>query len=68
MTYINPEIERAMSVILGYWCSGQDIPYLTKKCCNDFINDLRRLHYFDRYDTEILQALNQACLKSARGL
>lgn len=68
MEYINTEIERAMRVILGYWRTGQNMPYLTEKACNEFIDDLRRLSYFDRYEIEILRALNRACLKDARGL
>lgn len=65
---INTEIERAMRVILGYWQSGRSMPYLTEKACSEFIDDLKSLRYFDRYEIEILRALNRACLKDARGL
>lgn len=64
----NTEIERAMRVIVGYWRSGREIPYLTEKVCNGYIEDLRCMGYFDRYEIEILRALNRACLKDARGL
>lgn len=68
MTYTNAEIERAMRVILGYWRSGQNMPYLTGKACDEFIIGLKHMGYFDRYDVEILRALNRACLKDARSL